>query len=93
MYMTIKMNGIEPMPVKYYVSVDTGAHRALLLGPFDEHEQALALVDKAREWMYQIDPFSHFYAYGTASINPANSRWAGRQLPLGKLNYLLENHA
>ena len=52
----------------YYVTVIDGSRWAPVVGPFAEHEQALAKVDAAREATYKQDPKSWFYAYGTAKL-------------------------
>ena len=53
----------------YYVSMVDGARTALLAGPFKSHPQALALVAAVRELAYQIDPKSHWYAFGTLAMS------------------------
>jgi hypothetical protein len=74
----------EGVRVGYYVSVINGAQRALILGPFETHAEALADVDEGRRLAERVDPFSGFYAFGTARVeNPT--------LPEGKLNTLRES--
>lgn len=54
------------MPRKFYVSAIDGPRHSFLAGPFDTHEEALGLVDTARQKANEIDPKAWFYAYGTA---------------------------
>lgn len=71
--------------VGFYVSVIDGTRKGLLLGPYDTHEAALANVDRAKAEAEAVDPFAHFYAFGT-------SRLAGNHLPAGRLNDRLHLH-
>lgn len=59
--------GAHYQGARYYVTVrrDDGAHR-FLVGPFVEHGEALALVDRARRVAESIDPKAVWYAFGTA---------------------------
>lgn len=50
----------------YYVTVVDAGRVGYLAGPFRTHEGALAAVDKCQELAYEADPYSHFYAFGTA---------------------------
>ena len=55
---------------RYYVTVrrDDGDSRALA-GPFAEHDEALAWVDRATRAAYDSgDPRAHWYSYGTAVL-------------------------
>jgi len=55
----------------YYVSVMDGSKWALLLGPFGEHDEALAWVDRARELAlarYNPEGRAHWYGYGTVAM-------------------------
>ena len=52
----------------FYVSVLNGPRLALLAGPFQTHEEALAMVDQARETAQRIDPWAWFYAFGTVKM-------------------------
>lgn len=63
----------------FYVSVVDGRRKGLLLGPYDEHEQALANVERAQAESEAVDPFAHFYAFGTCKVQ-------ARGLPTGRLN-------
>ena len=54
----------------YYVDVVDGPKVNLLAGPFRTHEEALKMVDPARDLALNYgDPKAWFYAYGT-------SKWA-----------------
>lgn len=60
----------------HYASVVDGNRRALLLGPYPDHDTALANVEHARRLATVTDGFAVFYAYGTASTNePRRSRF------------------
>lgn len=52
----------------FYVSVIDGTRSALVAGPFDTHAEALARVQPERDRWYDIDPKSHWYAWGTARV-------------------------
>lgn len=67
----------------YYVTIKRGARTGWLFGPCADHGVALMMVPYIRELAGRIDPFTHFDAFGTSSIErPGN----GRPLPLGTLN-------
>lgn len=54
---------------------DSGQRRnALLLGPYDTHEEALANVDRGRKLAEANDPKAHWYSFGTCSINGPTER-------------------
>lgn len=56
---------------QFFVSCieDSGQRRnALLLGPYDTHEEALANVDRGRKLAEANDPKAHWYSFGTCSI-------------------------
>lgn len=59
---------VDERPGAYYVSVVDGKRSALLLGPFDAHVLALAMVEPVRAHAASIDPRAHFYAFGTARL-------------------------
>lgn len=65
--------------VGFYVSVINGQQRGLLLGPYPEHQGALANVERAKAEAEAVDPWGHFYVYGTCRIE-------GTNLPTGSLN-------
>ena len=65
--------------IGYYVTMIDGPKTAWLLGPFDNHAQALALVEIARNAAIEINGFYHFCAFGTTRLTAAH-------LPPGKLN-------
>ena len=50
----------------FYVSVIDGPKRALVAGPYRTHKEALAKVEPAKEAGAKADPWSTFYAWGTA---------------------------
>lgn len=78
------MNQIaDTRPGEYFVTVSDGPRWAKMLGPFtDNHQAALDMVDAVREKAIKLDPFAHFYAFGTARIE------GGDKVPIraGRLN-------
>ena len=52
----------------YYVSVRDGSRWGLLLGPFTEHDEALAWVDRVRAVADEMDPRAPWYAFGTTAM-------------------------
>jgi hypothetical protein len=52
----------------FYVSAVDGSRRALVDGPHAMHSDALARVDAVRARWLELDPRSHFYWWGTASV-------------------------
>ena len=55
----------------YYVSVEDGGRHILALGPYQEHGQALALVDTVRREVlekWDAGGKAHWYGYGTAVV-------------------------
>lgn len=57
----------HPEGARYYVSVVDAGRVGLLAGPFDDHADALALVDSARALAVSLNPWAHFYAFGTVA--------------------------
>lgn len=58
----------DPRPGNYYVSVMDGDRRALLLGPFPTHQQALDMVEPVRAKGLELDPRALWYEFGTARL-------------------------
>lgn len=52
----------------YYVTMIRGKRTAWLAGPFRTHKEALAKVEAATTLAIKIDPWAHFDAFGTASL-------------------------
>lgn len=71
--------------IGYYVTLQRGKRTAYLLGPFANHDDAKAAVGVAVAKANEIDPWTHFDAYGTSSI----TRETDAPLPPGKLNHML----
>lgn len=72
------MNEPDTRPGDYYVSAVDDRRAALLAGPFrNNHARALALVEEARRVAGELDPWSHFYAFGTCRLPCASSNPAG----------------
>lgn len=59
---------------RYYVTMIRGERVARLAGPFERHEDALALVERARNAAYEVDPRSHFDLFGTAGVESDTHR-------------------
>lgn len=72
----------------YYTSAIDGSRHALLTGPYDTHQQALDMVEPARDKAVELDPKAWFYAYGTCSIDMDGL--GERAVPQGKLNGFME---
>jgi len=72
--------GVDTRPGFYYVSVIDGPRRALLAGPWAHHRDALAHVRAVNELACSLDPRAHWFAYGTARVDP------DEQPPVGRLN-------
>lgn len=64
----------------YYVTVIRDDRIGWLLGPFDDHDKAIGLIDVVRELACKIDCWCDFDMFGTASIT------SEKELPKGKLN-------
>lgn len=60
----------------YYVSIIRDTRKGLLAGPFPTHTEALAMVDRARDAAYEVDPRSWFDLFGTCSLprSPTNHK-------------------
>lgn len=70
----------------FYVTVCNGTRSACLLGPYELHETALALVDQANGLALKHDVNAPFYSYGTASILRSTPN-----LPVGGFNSHIES--
>lgn len=66
--MNNEMQQPDSRPGNYYVSVIDGARKALLAGPWAKHADALANVERVSQLAYELDPRSHWYAFGTARL-------------------------
>lgn len=64
----------EPHPpgAAFYVTCADGARVGWLAGPYADHPAALADVDRVRQCAERVDPFAHFYAFGTAGVVGGN---------------------
>lgn len=65
---------VDPKPGNYYVSCVDGGRMLLLLGPFVQHADALAQVEAVRKLAGQLDPWSHFYSFGTVGLADVDVR-------------------
>ena len=52
----------------FYVSVVNGKQWNALVGPFRIHRQALDLVERTRQEAEKVDPYAHFYEFGTVKM-------------------------
>jgi hypothetical protein len=66
----------------FYVTMRNGSRTAWLLGPFNSEQEAREMLPAARTKAIEIDPYNHFHAFGTASIEIDT----GRTAPYGCLN-------
>ncbi len=64
----------------FYVTARDGRRTAFLLGPFQEHSEALRWVNRARQEACDRDIRAWFYSYGTSRLTKSKS------LPNGILN-------
>lgn len=56
----------DPRPGYYYVSCEDGGRRALVAGPYVDHETALHEVDLVKAEAERVDSRAVWYAWGTA---------------------------
>lgn len=70
----------------FYVSVMDGPRKALAVGPYADHQDALEAVEAVREYVSNHDVKAVFYAFGTCGMDVSD----GRTPPQGKLNAALE---
>ena len=69
----------------YYVSAIDGDRRALICGPYADHEGALADVVRVKRAAYEVDPRAHWWAWGTASVDLDTApEWRDRPGSLGR---------
>ena len=52
----------------YYVSIIDGKQFNTVAGPFKTHQEALDMVEPAREIGNELDRKSHFYGWGTVKM-------------------------
>lgn len=52
---------------RFYVSAIDGERKALICGPYDTHEEALADVARVKAAAERVDARAIWYAWGTAS--------------------------
>lgn len=56
----------------FYVSVDDGSRKGILLGPYGSHQEACDNVDRGSALAEAADPRAAFYAFGTCSTPRAH---------------------
>lgn len=59
---------VDPRPGNYYISVVDYDRVGLLLGPFDNHPDALSNVDRCREYARTVNDNAFWYSYGTVRL-------------------------
>jgi hypothetical protein len=69
----------------FYVSVVNGRRVGLLAGPFDTEPDARAFVEAAQAESERIDPFAHFYAFGTVKAPTRKPGTLNARLGIGAL--------
>lgn len=67
--MTTLSHEPDDRPGRYYVSCRSGRRWSLLYGPLSSHAAALAAVEATRAAAERLDPWAHFYAFGTARVH------------------------
>ncbi|MBK9497498.1 MAG: hypothetical protein IPO08_23840 [Xanthomonadales bacterium] len=68
-HFSVHESEIDQRPGRYYVSARDGTRTALLLGPFAQHQQALAAVPVGMACAHQHDPVhAPWCAYGTCRL-------------------------
>jgi len=60
----------DTAPGPYFVSVRDDGRFGLLLGPFNTHKEALDRVDAVRAKAIELNPWAHFYSFGTVRMKP-----------------------
>jgi hypothetical protein len=73
---------VDPRPGRYYVTCVDAGRVGFVAGPFRRHQAARRFLRPARRAAQQVDPWSDFYAWGTARLR---DNW-DRPIPLGVLN-------
>lgn len=68
----------DPRPGRYYVSVSDGQRMALLAGPYPNHGAALEAVAEVRAKAIELDPWAHFFVYGTSRLHDNAPTVTGR---------------
>lgn len=69
---TIAGREARPERIGFYVSVKNGPRTGLLLGPYNDHGEALANVDRGYSLASDADVWAIHYAYGTCKITSQN---------------------
>lgn len=65
--------GAHPAGAAFYVTVVDAGRVGYLAGPFASHPAALAMVEPSRRIADTLDPWAHFYAFGTAALPPGTT--------------------
>jgi len=60
---------VDTRPGNYYVSVVDHDRVGLLLGPFDNHPDALANVNRCQEYAREVNDNAFWYSYGTVRFD------------------------
>lgn len=59
---------LAPQDHVFYVTVRDAGRTGFLLGPFADHTEAIANIERGKGLAEQHDVWAHFYSYGTASV-------------------------
>jgi hypothetical protein len=70
----------------FYVTMRDGSRTSWLLGPFNSEPEARELLPAARKQAIDLDPYNHFHAFGTASIEIPS----GCHAPAGCINHFFD---
>lgn len=69
----------------YYVSAIDGDRKALIVGPYATHEEALADVQRVKRAAYEVNDRAIWWAWGTASVDlDKTPEWRDRPGSLGR---------
>jgi hypothetical protein len=72
-----------PEQIGFYVTVIRGQRVGWLAGPYATKEEAEGNVQAARNAAYEVDPATHWDAFGVTKLSRPDG---GRPLPPGVLN-------
>jgi hypothetical protein len=76
---------IDPRPGRYYVTCINAGRVGFVAGPFRRHQAARRFLWFAKRAADRVDPWSHFYAWGTSRLR---DNW-DKPIPVGALNAAL----
>lgn len=59
---------VEDASRVFYVTCRDAGRVGWLLGPYETHQEAIESVDTGRSLAIDMNPWAHFYEFGTASL-------------------------